>query len=79
MKQYQQLPTTVTDPATGLTETYMLDVPLEFRQGAARTGDKGKRCYVCGSVYGQREGVTKNGRFYCYKNGCFNDVVGDQQ
>lgn len=79
MKQYDELPVTPIDPTTGLedpAEAYLISVPREFRQGAARHGAKGRRCFVCGTVYGELEGIVKGGRFYCYKNKCFEDVVG---
>jgi hypothetical protein len=62
------------DPETGVSETYLIDLPLEFRQGEARKGAKGYRCFICTDVRGRGEGVVSNGRFYCFANGCYKDV-----
>jgi hypothetical protein len=75
VKQYEDHDTLYTDPATGETATYVFSVPLEVRQGTARTGSKGVRCFVCGTVVGAAEAIKRNGHFYCYRNGCYNDVM----
>lgn len=74
VKEYQQLPQVHTDPATGVTETYLIDLPLEFRQGKARTGAKGYRCWICADVHALDEGIMRNGHFYCFQNGCYKDL-----